>query len=263
MRATRSPSRAGLRLAVGTLTVVPTGDIGPVDRRTAGWAMTLAPVAALPVALGAAAVTWAGTWLDLPPLAVGLCAVATTSLATRAMHLDGLADTVDGLGGGWTRERALEIMHSSDIGPMGVVALVVALGLQATLIGSLALLPWGALLVSVAVMAGRASTVLTCLRGIPSARPTGMGATVAGTVAWPVAAAVQSVSVALLTGVATMAGLPWWQAALAGVFAALGVLWLLRICCRRFGGVSGDVMGASIELATTIALLVPAAGALR
>ena len=46
-----------------------------------------------------------------------------------------------------------------------------------------------------------------------------------------------------------MAGLPWWQAALAGVFAALGVLWLLRICCRRFGGVSGDVMGACAEVA--------------
>ncbi|GAA3676867.1 cobalamin-5'-phosphate synthase [Yimella lutea] len=263
MRARRSPAGAGLRLAVGTLTVLPTGDIGPVDRRTAGWAMALAPVAALPVALGAAAVTWAGTWLDLPPLAVGLCAVATTSFATRAMHLDGLADTVDGLGGGWTRERALEIMHRGDIGPMGVVALVVVLGLQAALIGSLALLPWGALVIAAGVVVGRASTVLTCLRGLPSARPTGMGATVAGTVSRPVAAAVQSVSVALLTGAATMAGLPWWQGALAGAVAALGVLWLLRVCCRRFGGVSGDIMGAAIELATTIALLVLAAGALR
>jgi adenosylcobinamide-GDP ribazoletransferase len=154
-------------------------------------------------------------------------------------------------------------MHSGDIGPMGVVALVIALGLQATLIGSLALLPWGALLVAAGVVVGRASTVLTCLRGIPSALPTGMGATVAGTVAQPVAAAVQLLAVALLTGTAALAGLPWWQGALAGVFAALGVLWLLRVCCRRFGGVSGDVMGASIELATTIALLVPATGALR
>ena len=263
MRARRSPAGAGLRLAVGTLTVVPTGDIGPIDRRTAGWAMALAPVAALPVALGAAGVAWAGTWLDLPPLAVGLCAVATTSLATRAMHLDGLADTVDGLGGGWTRERALEIMHSGDIGPMGVVALVIALGLQAALIGSLALLPWGALLIAAGVVVGRTSTVLTCLRGLPSARPTGMGATVAGTVSRPVAAAVQLVAAALLAGAATMAALPWWQGALAGVVAALGVLWLLWVCCRRFGGVSGDIMGAAIELATTIALLVLAAGALR
>ena len=67
----------------------------------------------------------------LPPLAVGLLVVGCLALGSRALHLDGLADTVDGFGAGWTAERSLMVMRRGDVGPMGVVALIVVLGLQA------------------------------------------------------------------------------------------------------------------------------------
>ena len=62
---------------------------------------------------------------------VGLLVVTVLALGSRAMHLDGLADTVDGLGSGWDRKRALQVMRLGDIGAMGAVALVIVIGLQA------------------------------------------------------------------------------------------------------------------------------------
>ena len=67
----------------------------------------------------------------LPELVVGLLVVGTLALGSRGMHLDGLADTVDGLGSGWDRNRALKIMRRGNTGPMGAAALVIMIGLQA------------------------------------------------------------------------------------------------------------------------------------
>ena len=150
-------------------------------------AMILAPVAVLPLAAGSALVAWLAQGLGLPPLVVGLLVVGTLALGTRAMHLDGLADTVDGLGSGWDRARALEIMRRGDIGPMGVVALVIILGLQAASIGWLADDLRGALLVGLVVCCSRAALTLVCRRGVPAARTEGLGAAVAGSVPWPAA----------------------------------------------------------------------------
>ena len=93
--------------------------------------MVLAPLAVAAAGGGRGAGGLGASAVDLPALVVGLLVVGTLALGTRAMHLDGLADTVDGLGSGWDRQRALEVMRRGDIGPMGVVALVIMLGLQA------------------------------------------------------------------------------------------------------------------------------------
>src|SRR6185436_3831915 len=124
-----------LRLSVGTLTIVPSGTIPEIDRRTAARAMIIAPLAVLPLAVVSAAIGWIGQAAGLPRLAAGLLVVGALALGSRALHLDGLADTVDGLGSGWDTARALEIMRQGDVGPMGVVALVIILGLQAASIG--------------------------------------------------------------------------------------------------------------------------------
>ena len=108
--------------------------------------------------------------------------VGGLALGSRALHLDGLADTVDGFGSGWTAERSLMVMRRGDVGPMGVVALIVVLGLQAVSIGELVQDVSGALLVGVAVCCSRAALALTCVRGVPAARGDGLGVAVANSV---------------------------------------------------------------------------------
>src|SRR5699024_5565276 len=162
----------GLRLALGTLTAIGVPAPERVDRRRAAVAMTLAPVAVLPLAAAVAVVTYAGPALGLSPLVTGVLAIALLTAGNRAMHMDGLAplatgvpaiaapttgdgpmhmdgpaDTVDGLTASYGRERALEVMRASDVGPAGVVALVLVLLTQATALAAVAVRPYGWLLV--------------------------------------------------------------------------------------------------------------------
>lgn len=249
---------AALRLAVGTLTVLPTGAV-TVDRATARGAMLLAPVAVLPLALLAALLGGLGVELSLPGPAVGLLVVGALALGTRALHLDGLADTVDGLGAGWDRQRALEVMRRGDVGPMGVIALGLVLGLQAVAAGAVVTGWSSAFGLSVLVCCSRAALTVVCRSGVPAARPSGLGAAVAGTVplaalagVWVGMAGALALTWSVLDGSAT-AGLVTAACALVAVAA------LVRWCVRRLGGVTGDVMGAVVEVALTVLLLGAAA----
>jgi adenosylcobinamide-GDP ribazoletransferase len=245
-----------LRLSVGTLTIVPSGPIGEIDRRTAARAMIMAPLAVLPLATVVTLLGWLAQAAGLPPLAVGLLVVGGLALGSRALHLDGLADTVDGFGSGWTAERSLAVMRRGDVGPMGVVTLIVVLGLQAISIGQLVDGVGGALLVGVTVCCSRAALCLTCLRGVPAARGEGLGVAVADSV--PRTAAVGSGLAVLLimTAVAAGTGHGAISGALAAAAAATAVGVLVHRCVRRLGGVTGDVMGAGIEIAFTVMIVV-------
>lgn len=244
-----------LRLAVGTLTVVPVGELPEIDRRMGGRAMLLAPVATLPLALAVAVVGWLATGLGLPGLVTGLLLVGVLALGTRALHLDGLADTADGLGSGWSPERSLTIMKRGDVGPMGVVTLVIVLGLQAAALGAFVDGMSGALLAGLLVCASRAALVLVCRRGVPAARDTGLGVVVAGTVpGWSAGLVWVGVAAGLGAAYAAVLG-RWWLGLIAAALAAALVLVAVRHCRRRFGGVTGDVMGAAIELAFTTLLV--------
>jgi adenosylcobinamide-GDP ribazoletransferase len=245
-----------LRLSVGTLTIVPSGAISEIDRRTASRAMIIAPLAVLPLATAVALVGWLGRIAGLPPLAVGLLVVGGLALGSRALHLDGLADTVDGFGSGWSAERSLLVMRRGDVGPMGVVALIVVIGLQAVAVGELIQGLAGALLVGVAVCCSRAALCLTCARGVPAARGDGLGVAVAGSVPRPAAAACWLVVLLIMIGTASLSGHNPVSGAFATVAAALLVAMLVYRCVRRLGGVTGDVMGAAIEVAFTVMLVV-------
>ncbi len=239
---------------MGTLTVLPVGFSAPTPA-VAGRAMMLAPLAVLPLAVGSAAACWAASAIGWPPLLVGLIGVAVLALGTRALHLDGLADTVDGLGCGGDRGRALAIMRRGDIGPMGALALIVVIGVQAAAIGQLVRNWPTAGLLLVIICASRTAVGLCCVRGIPAARPDGLGAAVAGSV--PRAAVVVSWLIALGVITATLAwiGARWWLGPVAIAVALSGVVLLLRHCVQRFGGVTGDVIGAGVETAFTLLLL--------
>ncbi|MFF5292574.1 adenosylcobinamide-GDP ribazoletransferase [Paractinoplanes globisporus] len=242
-----SDAAAGLRLAVTTLTVLPAGG-GRVDRKAAAWAMSLAPVVGALLGGVLAGLLWALRSLGAPSLVAAAVTVAAAALVTRGMHLDGLADTTDALGSYRRGDEALKIMKKSDIGPFGVAAIVLALLIQTASIAGLA---GGAVVVAWAT--GRLAITAACRRGVPAARPEGLGALVAETVPRPVAAAIAIV--VLVAAVAATPDRPW-QGPAAVVASLAVVLALLRHAVRRFGGMTGDVLGASTEIATTVALVV-------
>lgn len=250
---------SGFRLAVGLLTVVPVRPPERIGRAEARAAMLWAPLAVLPVALLAAALGWAATVLGLPAALAGTVAVAALAFGTRAMHLDGLADTTDGLGSGRDAEGALAIMRRGDIGPMGTVAVVLTLAAQLLAAGALLARPWGWVQVVVLVAGSRAALALGCLTQVPSARPDGLGRLVAGSVpAWAAAAVWAILSVAA-SAAGVLTGRPWWQGTAGAVFALLGTWWLLARSVRRLGGITGDVLGALVEVAATVLLVAAAA----
>jgi len=242
--------RDGLRLAIGTFSVIPVR-VPEINRRTAAVAMTAAP--AVGVALGGviAALAIGGRAVDAPALLTGLVCVGAAAALTRGLHLDGLADTVDALGSYRDADRALAIMKSPEVGPFGVVAIVLVLGIQATGIAALFGHPWWAVLCGIAAAygTGRLAVSWACRRGIPAARPDGLGAMVAGTVGVP-SLVLATLLIAALAGPADPDR--WWHgplAVLAGIGAAIA---LTAHAVRRFGGITGDVLGAGVELATTI-----------
>ncbi len=248
----------GLRLALTTFTVVPVRG-GVVDRRTASLAMGTAPLIGALLG-GALAVVTAGLdAIGAPHLLTGVAAVVFGVVLTRALHLDGLADVLDALGSYAARERALAVMKQPEVGAFGVVGIVLAVMAQvAAITGIAGREPHAALAaLVVATAAGRLAVTVGCAQGIPAARPDGLGALVAGTVPWPVPAAWTVVLAA--TAVAATPHRPW-QGPVA-VFAGLGAAALLiRHSIRRFGGVTGDVLGAALEIAVTACLAVLALG---
>lgn len=250
----------GLRLATGLLTVIPVRPPQDLDRRTARNAMLAAPLVVLPVSLAAALLGWCALWLGLPVLLAGLVSVAVMVLVTRAMHADGLADTVDGLGSARPREQALEIMRSGDVGPMGVTALVLVYLAQVVAAGALLGRPWGWLQLAVLLAAGRLALVLGCSRSVPAARPQGLGALVAGSV--PAAGLVISWMIvgAGVVAASALVGQSFWVP-VAGLLLAIAMsVWLVRLATKRLGGITGDVLGALVELSATLLVVVAASG---
>jgi adenosylcobinamide-GDP ribazoletransferase len=226
--------RDSWRLAVGTLTAIRVAPPGRVDRSTARGAMLLAPLAVVPLAVVVGLLLWAGGRADVPPLAVALVAIGVLAAGSRALHWDGLSDVADGLTASYDRERSLAVMKSGTAGPAGVVAVVVVLGVQAAALSSYVGSWRHALLAGVLVCLSRCALWLVCAAPVPAARPDGLGVGFTSTIPLPVA---------------VLGGL------LLGVLPAVLVVLLVLRCARRFGGVTGDVMGASIEVALA-ALLV-------
>ena len=248
-----------LRLAVGTFTRVPVPAPRRINVQVAGRAMLMGPVIALLMSLvvGIAVQVLVNVSPIGGPLAAVL-AVAAVAWLTRGLHLDGLADTADALGSGRHADEALAIARRSDIGPFGVLALVLLLLAEVLALGTLFDTGAGAGSFVVAVVAGRVGIVMACRRGVPAARPDGLGATVAGSVApWAAAVwalgwlALSAVSVgrahgidsAIATGLAVAGGL------LAGVILA-------AVATRRLGGITGDVLGAVTEVTTVVVLVI-------
>jgi adenosylcobinamide-GDP ribazoletransferase len=192
------------------------------------------------------------------PLAGAVLGVAVLAWLTRGLHLDGLADTADGLGPMRGRERALQVMRQSDVGPFGVATLVLTLLLQVACLAALLPLDGGWLACWTAVGTARLAMARAGLHGVPTAEGSSLGVLVAGTVSVPWFAGCCLVLLGLL--VVGSAGDPDLAGRLAvGALVGLLAAELLRHRARvRLGGVTGDVIGAMGEVATTATLLVAA-----
>ncbi|WP_415976737.1 adenosylcobinamide-GDP ribazoletransferase [Rhodococcus sp. 077-4] len=239
----------GLLLAFSWLTVLPVRGPEHVDRASAGRAIAHAPLVGLALGAALSGLLWLSMAAGLSPVLCGLIAVAAAALLTRGMHLDGLADTADGLGCYGPPERAREVMKSGSAGPFGVAAIALVLAVQAASLGQLAQQQMWWAIAAVPVI-GRVSVVLACRRGTDASSPNGFGALVAGTQSnlvptlWIVAAVAISVF--------TRADRPWQGPLVVIIVLALAAL-ATRHCVRRFGGLSGDVLGAGIETTTALA----------
>lgn len=244
-------------LATGTLTAVRVPLPGRVDRSVSGLAMVLAPLAALPLGVGAALVVLVADRIGLPPLATAYVVLLTLALGTRAFHWDGLADTADGLTASYSRERSLEVMRTGPVGPAGVVAVVLVAGLQAAGLTAVVRHEDGWWVVGLLVCASRAALALACVRGVPAARADGLGVGHVGSVPTTGALATLLVSSIAVALAGRSLGSAW--PALAGmlVMVAVVVALLLR-CVRRLGGVTGDVLGATVEVSFAVLVLAAA-----
>lgn len=249
-----------VRLSVGTFTAIRVPAPRTVDRGVAGRAMVLAPLVGLGLGAVAAVVLDAARWAyDDPRLSAAL-AVVVLALLTRGIHLDGLADTADALGAA-SRERGLAVMRVGDIGPFGVVTLVLVLLVQVLALGEAVVEGHGTQGVLTACVVGRLAATWGCARGIPAAREEGLGALVAGTVR---RRAALLATVLVLAATAVYGGLVdddhsgrLALLAVASVVVGLGCAAAVLVAClRRFRGITGDVLGAMLELATLGTLLV-------
>jgi adenosylcobinamide-GDP ribazoletransferase len=231
-------------------------------------AMAWAPAVGLLLgAVAAAVLVTADHPLGAGPLVAAVLSVIALAMLTRGLHLDGLADLADGLGSGKPRATALDIMRRSDIGPFGTVTLVLTLLLQVAALAHAEAAGDGrgpAALIAAAVT-GRLALTWACRRGVGAARPEGLGALVAGTVRPAVPAAM---TLALLAAACAAVGVSaavigeplGWSLPLAVAAGLAAGFAVQRHAVRRLGGITGDVLGAIIEIAATVTLVVAAMG---
>ena len=237
------------RLAVGFFTRIPlhpNAELGPAGLARAAWAF---PLVGVIVGVAGGIAFSVGDRLGLPILAMALLAVLATVLLTGALHEDGLADTVDGLGGGRSREDALAIMRDSRIGAFGVLALLFSVGLR---VSCLAAMPDARTAVNALVAAHALSRGLLpmAMLWLEPARSDGLGAE-AGRPTPPTTTAALIIAIA-----AAMLALGSSRGLAAFAIAAVAMGAVAILARRRIGGYTGDTLGATQQIGEIMVLLV-------
>jgi adenosylcobinamide-GDP ribazoletransferase len=240
MRAVR-----GLVTAARYLTIVPVPGRRDESPDSLGRAAPWFPAVGAAIGLGLVVVDH-GVSAAFPPVLASLLTVTAWKLVTGGLHLDGLADSLDGFMG-HDRAQRLAIMRDSRIGVFGALGLIVALLIAVTSLAEIApRLRARALLV--APIVGRATPPLLAAL-FPAARTGGQGATFIESVRWP--AALLAIVLALATAMIAL-GVAGAVACVVGTTLALATGALLS---RRLGGITGDVLGAAVELSELGVLL--------
>ena len=236
-----------LLTAIRFLTVLPLPGSNNETPRDLANSTLMFPVAGLLIGGVMAALSW-GLWAVLPPTLAAVVLVACLIGISGGLHMDGLSDTADGFFSSRPRERILEIMKDSRVGAMGVIAIALMLLLKTAAFTSLP----GPLVPKVAFLApacGRCVLVLG-INLLPNARAEGGLASLFRTgCSWR--------QLVLATIVALGAG--WFVLHRAGLIAVaialFAILGFSMHCYRKIGGVTGDTLGASCELAEAAVVL--------
>lgn len=243
-------------LAFGLLTRLPVPAIGASKSSAATWATVPVarqvwafPIVGLLVGCLTALVLWLALRAGLPPGLSAVMALAASALLTGCLHEDGLADFADGIGGGRTRERKLEIMRDSRLGTYGAVALLLVIAARWSALATLSASPTVATsaLLGCHILA-RGLLVLPLALLLP-ARSDGLGAGSGEP------GAVVSLVTLALTLVLCLALQPMRLAAAEAVAAVLAIAAVSTIARAQVGGQTGDVLGAAEQLAETAALI--------
>lgn len=238
--------------AIGFLTRLPTvrntGFDGKDVARSARWFPLVGGL------LGGISV--AALWLlsrVFPPLVTAVLIVAIDAALTGAMHFDGLADTADGFGGGHTRADVLRIMRDHAIGSYGAIALVLVIALKIATIATLAASRYAVPGLLLAPALGRWSAVILSATESYARPPEDDGPYSVGSPTRFVdrreliIATVTAVTFAVAVG-------RWFGAAALMLVAVASIYWGWR-CRRRIGGVTGDTLGAGVEISECLVLL--------
>jgi adenosylcobinamide-GDP ribazoletransferase len=194
----------------------------------------------------AGAIAW-GLSLVAPPLVASAMIVIVLLAFSGGLHMDGLSDTADGFLSARSRERILEIMKDSNIGAMGVIAVV---GVMLVKFAALASLTQADLWRAAFLMplAGRCSIVVE-MAVLPYARPAGLGAVFCKP--RPRVAAICAVAVLALAGWSVLGPHGLWIAGL----SVITVLVCSAYCRRKIGGATGDTYGAGCEIVEIVPAL--------
>jgi len=234
-------------LALSFLTILPIGRGLPVEGKRLARSMAFFPLAGLVIGL----ILVAGYLLLLfllPKALVLWLTIGLLALLTRGLHLDGFADTVDGLASGGSKERILEVMRDSRIGAFGVISLIFLIGGKYLALDQISNVSLPSSLILMAVM-GRHSMVLVCFRS-PYARP---GEGLAKPFTENLGYRETALSLAMAFGIALLA------MGAKGILVFLGIglfsLGYRYLFTKKLGGVTGDVLGGANELSELLCLI--------
>ena len=241
-----------VRIAVSLSTILPVGpanSLGGAEVARASWAL---PVAGLVVGLAGAAVYAIAHRIGLHAEAAAILALAATILITGALHEDGLADALDGLGGGKSREQKLEIMRDSRIGTYGACALILSITLRWSALAAIAEPATVAVALLIAHAAARAA-LPAFMSLIPPARSDGLSA---GAGQPPLQSALIAAGLGILC---LVIGFGPGKAIMALLLLSVGALIWGFIATRQIGGQTGDILGALEQAGEIVVLLMAAA----
>lgn len=218
---------------------------GRPDFHDSAWTF---PVVGVVVGLGGGIVFALATSVGLTPLLAAALAVTATILLTGAIHEDGLADTVDGFGGGKSATEKLEIMRDNRIGVYGATALVLSILIRVAAITALAELGGlQVLLILVAAEAISRAGLVKMWTDLPAARPDGLSKDTGSPEGR--ATMIALVVAAVIVVVTSIPAAGFWAAVVASAATAAAVLVFTGICRNQIGGQTGDTLGAVQQVA--------------